>query len=245
MAVKGNSSNEAQVKEFKLYTGINNVKIIAINPTLEEAKALGLPLRDEPKYEVDDKGNFRLDFYVSTGVTKTKIAIFLKNEIRISKDGNKCEYINNIGQTSWGNIDNPTFADWFSKEGVRAALSGESTLISLIINWLNIKPGDECYLDTITKIVKGDIKEIKDLFTSYKNNEFRVMFTVREGKYQSVYTGYFDRATNKSFTYWTGHLNKQKESGYALKEAYSFEFKEYVPTVSDEETKPEPKKDVF
>lgn len=245
MAVRGNNSSDAQVKEFKLYTGITNVKIIAINPTLDEAKALKLPIREEPKY-VEEDGKIRLDFHVEREGSKAKIAIFLENKERLNKDGDKCEYINNSGQTCWSTLTNAVFPDWYDATSVRKAIVGESTLISLLINWLNIKPGDDCYLDNIKALFSENLSELKTLFNSYKDNEFRVMYMVGEGKYQRIYTGYFDRATNKSFTYWKSHFDKQAKGGYTPKDVYSYEFKEFIGVPSDEDAKPkETKSDVF
>ena len=53
--------------------------------------------------------------------------------------------------------------------------------------------GDDIYLDTITKIVKGDILELKTLVTALNNNQIRVLIGVRDDRYQQIYTKYFGR----------------------------------------------------
>ena len=229
MSVAANNSNVAQVTEFKLYTGIDLVKVLAINPTLEEAKALKLPIKEEPKY-VEGEGKVRIDFHVGNDKMKSKISVWLENKERAStKNPDKYEYINNAGATAWS--DNGVFPGWYKGDTARKALVGESTLISVLINWLNVKPGDNVYLDKIQDLFTGNVKELREILSTYKDNSLRVLLTVRDGKYQSVYTKYFDRETNKTFTYWSAHFKKQAEADQVMKEDYqnSFEFKEYVP----------------
>ena len=66
-------------------------------------------------------------------------------------------------------------------------------LINFTKAWANVANGDEAYFDSIAKIVKGDITEVKALVKLLEGNEVRLLVGVKDGKYQTVYTKVFGR----------------------------------------------------
>jgi len=238
MAINSNSSETAVVKEGKLYTGLKNMKVVAINPTKEEMEALGYKPKNAPVYiSVDgETKKLRLDFFLSGddeqgGTLRTKIAFFLENKHRVNQSGTKGEWINDAARTAWGtNTEAPTNFAWFDATTARPCKIGEGDVHLFLINWLNVQPGDEAKLDNFDALFSGNYSELKKLLAANRNNEVKLLLTVREGKYQSAYTRYFDRATNKRTTYWESHIKKQSEEGYPPKEDFSnsFTFQEWT-----------------
>jgi len=244
MGFNANSSDKQVVKEGKLYTGINNMKVVAINPDKIHLEQMGYKPQNEPVYiGVDDTGTkkIRMDFYLSCadlsgdGEIRTKIAFFLENKNRLNQAGDKGEWINNFGRTAWGTPDAaPTELKWFDTETARPAMVGEADLHNFLINWLNINPNDEAKLDSFVALFDGNYSELAGILQSNPNNEVRVLLAVRDGKYQSIYNRYFDRATNKRTNYWESHIKSQTNAGYPPKEDFqnSFVFQQWTePTV--------------
>ena len=60
-------------------------------------------------------------------------------------------------------------------------------------SWANVASGDDVSFETIAKIVKGDVTELKALVTMLADNQARVLVGVKDGRYQSVYTKHFGR----------------------------------------------------
>jgi len=248
MGFNSNDSSTAVVKEGKLFTGLRNMKVVAINPTKAQLEALGYRPQNEPNYaSMDgDTKKLRLDFFLQgVGETadegvRTKIAFFLENKHRANQAGTKAEWINDLGRTAWGTPDEaPSELKWFDAETARPCKIGEGDIHLFLINWLNISPQDEAKLDNFEKLFDGDYSELGGLLAANSDNEIRVLLTVRDGKYQSVYNRYFDRATNKRNTYWESHIQKQTEQGYPPKEDFSssFTFQAWIePSVMLENT---------
>lgn len=246
MAIAGNDSKKEIVKEIPLWTGIVEVKVDAVCPTLEEAHKLGYTyIQNEPTYisVKDEVKQVRIDFFVSSPKMpdfKTKISIFLADEHRISKTG-KEQFINKFATTSWGNgvqecIDKVAKSGkkWFLPDGARNCHPGEEQLYKLLQNWLNVKVGDVLQLDHFKKLFDGDFTELKSLHKTYSNNIFKVLAEVSQsadGKYyQQVNNSIFDRATAKLPTAFITYINEQKASGNPLKNHFSIEWKPFIPT---------------
>ena len=107
---------------------------------------------------------------------------------------------------------------------------GEADVHLFLVNWLNIQPGDEAKLDNFDALFDGNYSELRQILGANINNEIKVLLTVRDGKYQSVYNRYFDRASNKRTSYWESHIKRQSEDGYPPKEDFSnsFNFQEWT-----------------
>ena len=240
MAFNANSSDEKVFKENTLYTGLYNVKVIAINPTKKGLEKIGYKPQNDPVYLTTEEGvkKLRLEFHVEgVGPEKnrilTKVAFFLEDQIRVNKDGTKSEWINDFGRNAWSEEgkpdDKPEFS-WYKNETARKAYGGEVDLHAFLINWLNIGPEDEAKMDNFEALFNEDYSELRGYLKANPDNEVKVLLTVRQGKYQSAYNKYFDRASNKRTNYWSKHIEKQSEGSYGIKDDYqgSLKFKEWV-----------------
>ena len=235
MAFTPNESDKKVFKEIKLYTGIHNVKVVAINPNKERLEEMGYKPTKDPVYVTTegDVKKLRLDFHLN-GVNPegekimTKVAFFLENQLRVNRDGTKSEWINDFGRTAWSEEgspeDVPSGFTWFKHETARRSHVGEADLHLFLVNWLNIGPDDEAKMDNFLAIFDEDYSELHSLLAGNIDNEVRVLLTVRDSKYQSVYNKYFDRASNKRTNYWDSHVKNQTSNGYAIKEDYQNSF---------------------
>lgn len=235
MAFNPNSSDKPVVQESKLYTGLTNLKVVAINPNKTQLETLGYKPQGEPVYTSVEDGvrKVRLDIYLVHPELsiRTKLAFFLEDKVRTNQNATKCEWINIFGRTAWGVGDKPpTGLKWFDSSTARQAKVGEADLHNFLINWLNTNPSDEARLDKFEALFINDYSELRSFLAAARDNEVRVLLTVRDGKYQAVYGRYFDRATNKRNNYWEAHIKSQTEAGYPPKEDFqnSLTFQEWI-----------------
>ena len=242
MGFTPNESDKKVFKEIKLFTGIHNMKVVAINPTKEKLEEMGYKPQNDPIYLTTENDGpngekvvkkLRLDFHLigqSPGGDKimTKVAFFLEDQLRVNKDGTKSEWINDFGRTAWsaeGDPENPpTELTWFKHETARRSHVGEADLHLFLVNWLNIGPDDEAKMDNFIGLFDEDYSEVQSLLAGNIDNEVRVLLTVRDSKYQSVYNKYFDRASNKRTNYWDSHVKNQTANKYPIKEDYQNSF---------------------
>jgi len=207
MAIKSNDSNvEVAGGGVKLYSGLGNFKVIAVNPTMAELHEMGIMVKQDPNYFVELNGTeyFKLTFWIKNADLTTRFDILMNGSERVSQTG-KNQWINAIGQSTWS--DGEPEYDWFKKEGLRKALTGEETLINFVKQWANVANGDEAYFDSIAKIVKGDVTEVKALVKLLENNEVRLLIGVKDGKYQTVYTKVFGRVKPQRDDIFVKNLN--------------------------------------
>ena len=192
MAIQSNASTEEVVGGMKTFSGLANVKVIAINPTMAELHAMDINVKQEPNYDVSfsDQAYKKIVFWLGCADGSFRLEILANNTHRTSQSG-KNQWINGIGQTTWSE-DSPSY-DWWKKEGERKAYVGEETLINFAKAWANVAAGDEVSFDTIAEIVNGNVAEVKSLATQLASNEVRVLVGVKDDKYQQVYTKYFGR----------------------------------------------------
>lgn len=262
MALKANNS-DVQVVGVKLYTGIAPVTLMAVNPTMEDLQKLGINSQKEPEYlTMGDDGTqkARIDLWLKTLTGPTilnKATFFLENKSRTSKTGT-VQYINNFGQNTWAlTAEDATEKvgkngnKWFKPEGVRPALSGEVQLMEYLINLLNISPSEEASLDNFQNLFKGNYKELQAFAGPSMGFRMQSLLTVRDGKYQSIYNGWSARFTDKlAAKSLQTYAERQKNSGYPIKEDFTYNFQEYVPVVPDDQptgqaAPPDIKEDIF
>ncbi len=257
MAFTPNDSTTKVFKEIKLYTGLHNLKVVAINPSKAQLEEMGFKPQNDPVYLTTEGSGktkvrkLRLDFHLqgdvpndgeANNVIKTKVAFFLEDQYRTNRDGDKAEWINDFGRTAWslqGSPDEPpTGLNWFDHETARRSHVGEADLHLFLVNWLNIGPDDEAKMDNYLALFDEDYSEVHSLMAGNIDNEIRVLLTVRDSKYQSVYNKYFDRASNRRTNYWDSHMKNQTANGYAPKEDYglAFTFKEWTEPVTKVDT---------
>lgn len=241
MAITGNSSTEVTVREKTIWTGLADCKVLAINPTLTELNDLGINAQNDPQY-IGDDGRVRLDIWVKTdnpqNVT-TKFSLWLENKHRESQAG-KPQWINKYGKTAWYN-DESESQDWFLKDGVRQAYIGEEDLHKFLQAYLNVvyntkdKKYDECRIDNMEAIFKGDYSELQSILTAYPDNTVRVLLGAKiteEGNiYQNIFNKFFERTCVKP-NYKNWEKNACGEYGFKADIQDSFEFQEYTGSPS-------------
>jgi hypothetical protein len=192
MAIQSNASTEEVVGGIKTYSGLTNVKVMAVNPTMAELHAMDINVKQEPNYKVEFSGEEynKIVFWLSNEDGNFKLEILMQNKPKVSQNG-KHQWMNAIGQSTWSE-EAPTY-EWWKKEGERKAFTGEETLINFVKAWANVASGDQVYFDTMPAIANGTLPEVKELVKSLANNEVRVLIGVKDDKYQQVYTKYFGR----------------------------------------------------
>ena len=149
--------------EFKNYCGIGAFKVVAINPTAKELKAMGRNVEEDPQYvTVGDDGtkNVNIRVYLQTdpkakvnnGINMSVILMFnVSNAIR---KGNKIQLVDKYGDFAWGTEDEvknkqmPTYPNGPAKidKDYREAYVGEENLIKFIKTWVNT-PNTNVYKD--------------------------------------------------------------------------------------------------
>jgi hypothetical protein len=240
MAIKSNSSEqEVSGGGIKLYSGLSNFNVIAINPTMAELHALGVNVKSEPNYYVEFSGEeyFKLTFWVKNDDLTTRMEVLMQDKPKISKTG-KHLWLNNIGQDTWSD-GVPTY-DWYKNpETARKAYNGEKVLINFVKAWANVAYGDEVTFDTMDKIVKGDVTELKALVTMLASNQVRLLVGVKDGKYQNVYRGCFGRVKPQRDDLFVKALNDEY-NGFNAEFNTDLLWGEFTPQLSvvtpDEET---------
>jgi hypothetical protein len=208
MAIQSNASTDEVVGGVKLYTGLTNMNIIMINPTLKELQDNDIKFKQDPEYfvEINDVEYFKLTFWLKNEDITVRMEVLLNNTFRQSKGG-KYQWINNIGQDTWSE-ESPTY-EWWKTEGEHKAYSGEETLIKFMKAWANVASGDEVSFDTIDKIVEGDVLEVQQLVSALKDNQVRVLLGAKEDKYQQIYMRYFGRIKPQRDDYFVKELNTE------------------------------------
>jgi hypothetical protein len=229
MPVNIHSSQDQQVSSGQRWTGVANMVVASINPSMDELKAAGLNPQKEPEYIKDEIGEalgareggtfkkHRLDvnLYHPEHKFYAKMAIFLESRLRYNKDGNKVGWINKYGLTAWS-ADEQTMPNYpyFKLDMARVYYVGEDVLTDFIKNWANCGPNDQAILDDPKKLVEGDLTELKTLWKQIANNQVQVLLGVnrveKDGKvnyYQAVYTGHFNRPYNRNMAAWRNALN--------------------------------------
>ena len=207
MAIKSNSSEqEVMGSGIKLYSGLTNMSVIAVNPTMAELHALDINVKTEPNYFLELNGTeyFKIVFWMKNSDLTTRLEILMTDQPRVSQSG-KNQWINNIGQTTWSE-GKPSY-DWWKADGERHAFVGEETLINFVKAWANVAQGDEVSFETGKKISNGDVSEIKALVNVLKDNQVRVLVGVKDDKYQTVYTKHFGRVKPQRDDFFVRNLN--------------------------------------
>tara|TARA_B110000858_G_scaffold131956_1_gene150081 strand:+ start:2440 stop:3237 length:798 start_codon:yes stop_codon:yes gene_type:complete len=206
MAIQSNA-NDVVDAGVELWSGITNMKVLAVNPTLAELNAMEVNAKTEPNYKVEFSGQAynKVVFWIGNNDTKVKAEILMASEVRTSKTG-KFQWINKFGQSCWADAE-PAY-DWFKSDGQHKCLIGEETLIKFMIAWANVLKGGEVSLDTMANIAAGDVTELRSYIEVLKQNEIKVLVGVKDGKYQSVYSKYFGKASINRTDYFVNELNK-------------------------------------
>jgi len=211
-----NDSSKEVLGSIKLWAGVTNMQVMAVNPSMQELNDMGINIKTEPKYEMEMSGRdiFKVVFWVSNPDLTTKVEFLLENTPKITRDGNKTQFVNDYGQFAYA-TDAAALSvyDWYKQEGVRAAFPNEEKLIGFIKAWANVASGGKVSLETMEAIASGkDLSELVQLVTQLSNNRVRVLVGVKDGKYQNVYTSHFGRTQKTGDQYFIKHLNGEYSS---------------------------------
>jgi hypothetical protein len=159
--------------DFVKKVGIFEAKVIAINPTAQEYKdILDIELKEDSK-STDYLGKtaegfdkIRIDVWLQDVKSdfKQKVTFWLEDVKKVSKDGLKKQYINNVGITSWA-ADESELRSWFIARDYRVAYVGEEDFLSFLRIWLGgidfRDESAELQLDW-KKVIVNNLKEWKD-----------------------------------------------------------------------------------
>lgn len=188
----GIGGKKREAKEFSLKVGVGEVEVVAVNPDREDlCSLLGRDIEKDPEYcnEKDVEGKkvktVRLSFYVKDKNSEDgridQITFFLEDRERTNKAGDKYQFINAIGRSTWAATDKD-LPEWFTKRDYRKARVGEGELYEFLVTWLQ----DLDYRDAGTvlelnwdKLIKGNVKELREQINGEYSGSIAVGFTVR------------------------------------------------------------------
>ena len=233
MAIESNNSEEVVAGGgYQLYTGIAAVSVVAVNPTQAELQEIGINAKEEPKYSVEINGEEfnKIVFYLRHDDPNMTVRfdILAKPEHRLSKNG-KAMWINNIGQMTWSE-EAPAYEWWKNSDSSRKAYVGEDTLVNFTKAWANVANGGKISFDTIDAIMKGDVKELKQLISALSANKLRVLIGVKDEKYQTVYNRHFGRLKPANDSLFVKALNEDYGS-FNAEYNKDLQFGVYSPTM--------------
>jgi hypothetical protein len=222
---------QVEVKEgvaVKLYTGAENFKVVAVNPTKEELeKMYDRELNFTPEYigttkVTDGDGErevpqIRLDFFLANedNSITTKLQFYVANTHHKSATG-KFKCINSFGKDAWLDEEAvkskvmPGNMTWYNPDGVKVARRGEVELISYLVNLLNLpfnldKVSDvsECYAridkDEWAKIFAGDVTLLREIIGG-TNNKVGVLLGVKTKGDGKLVQATLNKHTLRQFT---------------------------------------------
>jgi len=237
MAVKGK-----EVEGFSLWTGRCNMKVVSINPNLEEIIELtGLENPRDPEYSgVTQEGNakLRLDVYLKNPELNisAKAVFWLEDEPQVSKRTGSTQYVNSVGNSIWSKESpesNPNLS-WFWNRDYREAFKGEASLYTFLQAWSNIDTraeDSEVKLETpFSDIVGGDLSELNTLVEQLFDNEVGVLLGVKDGKYQVIYGNAYVPGSINSNKRIENQLENDSKGGYDWQASYqgSLELQKYT-----------------
>jgi hypothetical protein len=142
---------EESVFERKIYLGVENFNVVAVNPTLDEMKDMGMNPNEEPQYvtkverEYDgvkqeyDQVQIRmfLDNNNENMRIRTQVSFNIVKTNHLSSTG-KYLVLNKYGSSTWleedyiGADELPANMQWYMNEDVKKAYRGEPGLVDLM-----------------------------------------------------------------------------------------------------------------
>ena len=89
MAIQSNASTEEVVGGIKTFSGLTNVNVVAVNPTMAELHAMDINVKQEPNYDVSfsDQEFKKIVFWLSNDDGNFKLEILVNNTPKQSKTG--------------------------------------------------------------------------------------------------------------------------------------------------------------
>jgi len=207
MSAFGKGEEIKEGSAVKLYTGVENFRVVAVNPSKEEMeKMYDRELNFTPEYvgttKVTDSdgerevNQIRLDFFLANedNSITTKVQFYVADTHHRSTSG-KYKCINSFGRDIWLEKDAvqtktlPDNLSWYNADGVKVAKRGETEMISFLVNLLNLpfnldKVSDvsEAYarIDKAewAKIIGGDVTLLRNIVAG-TNNKIGILLGVK------------------------------------------------------------------
>lgn len=239
---------ESTSVDRKLYTGVAEIDIVAINPTKEELSELlnGAEVKEPTYTETSKDGNrkVRIDFwyrFAKDPDTVSKFAIWLEDKDRFGQNSGKTQYINNRCQTAWGksieDIANDPNLQWFDTSTARVAKDGEESLYDVLVKLTNasLDAESDLELDSLDDIFNGDVSELVGI-NEKLGKGLKVLVGVKDGKYQDTYTKMLLRRQTVNLSYIQKSLEKERGE-FNADYNNSFDFALYTaPSMPDNQT---------
>jgi hypothetical protein len=247
---KGEGNNSNSESNYKLYTGLGEAEIVAINPTTKEFEEItGYPRNlSYEKIKFGDQMAQPLRFLTyNEDAGYVLLDIMLVNAERISQSGKK-QFISSKGHFSFADDANAISSnpkmEWFGTP-IRSAFINEDIIVTLIKNLYGIddREGD-FFVELMAQgydyeqLYNGNIQLLKTLFSYARDKGYKVFLpyavreTVTEDKkpknYQTILTK--DAHFYSSLSYGIKNLQKSIETrnpSYNL--TVTSDFQEFVP----------------
>ncbi len=206
-------------KVQKVWTGLCDVTVIAVNPTIADLEKIGITwIKKEPEYTTkseEGKDKTRIDFWVKNEEIDliTKLSIFTENKIAVSQSGNM-RFINDLGQSTWAksieDLRTNERMKWFDTKTAVPAIEGQVEIIEFVKAWVSVPRNTVIKVNDMVQITKGNMAELKPLIANYGNRKVQVLLYEKNG-YQSVYSRQFGRAgaiNPKNIEFWKKNLEQ-------------------------------------
>ena len=224
---------------YSLYTGVTNLEVVLVNPTLAELQQYNPNAKREPVYT--DGG---VEFWLKNDDVFTSVRFILSTEPRVNNAGDKRVYTNDFGQSVYAvsmDFIKENYA-WFNQEGLREAYTGEAELMQFIRSWLAVPMKGKCKFVNREAIFNGDLTELKQAFANNKLSKdgkvrqvkVALMVTSVETdngvkRYHRVYPRYFEPSWMTSLKSWQKELfNEDGSARFSADMQNSLEYKKYV-----------------
>lgn len=229
---------------FKLYTGVINMGVIAVNPTLEELKELGYNYQNEPKYELlnasEEIEGHKVDFYLEAK-TKEGLKVQAVHTVFVKETSIESILIDEYGRFSTDASKLVGESQWHPKQG-------EIDLVNFLESLCNVQKDDQNYIENIDDIIsEGNVDELRGYVSEAEGNLVKVLLGVRKGKYQTVFSKQINRSWSDKLEYlWKRFVANEKymkdeyygEIDMTEYNIHDFKFQEFTPTPEDEKPKP-------
>lgn len=199
MSISGSKKNG---NDFVKSIGLGEFNVINVNPTKEEMESLGFEMEKEPEYLGEKDGNTTLRVNVWLKEVRTgqlfSTTFFLENKQVMSKDGSSKQYINSIGKSIYcDSVEN--LPEKFTAHTYHVSKVGESELVGFLDAWLDINKKESYTIELDwSSLMKGNLKEVKDLMKTDLPRSVVAMATIRiseksgeKKEYQSIYNRRF------------------------------------------------------
>lgn len=218
----------------KLYTGVENFKVVDVNPDHEGLKKIfGENAKEDEYIGLDDEGKTRLKIvmYLDNEDTetpiKTRLTFWVTQDYRLKTDKTKAQVINLYGRTCWlteaeiaTNAPSYTMtgakgAYHYDAAGSRKAFKGEEGVISMLRNLLNLgSPEKADDKSTVTSqfseadwntMFSGAITTLKGVIMS-SPNKIGLLLGVKTTD-SGVYQDVYNRNTLRQYSKAGGNFN--------------------------------------